>query len=322
MKSQRYTKQQIAMLKGIRAYVPFFVCIFISAVLWVTREMGKTYQENVTLSMNYVNMPKSLSLISQIPSQLTITVESTGWGLMKHYLFDTKKIDIDISEIESANIAALNTKDERIVSYLGDQLKVMDVYPSEITFYFEKIHSKKVPVVVPMSITYERQYEANGEIVVSPDTITIYGSHAMIDTITRVTTEQYTKKKQKESFRDSLDLIPIANVAFSSEKVVVSADVEKFTEQTVVIPITLINAPTDGLSIQLLRDKVSVSFLVGLSNAQSYFPTDFEAVADYQQQSSMGVIPVEIIRYPQFVRIVRQDVSSVGIVTDFIDSND
>lgn len=309
-------------MKGVRAYVPFIMCILISAVLWVTREMGKTYQEDVSVSLNYVNMPKSLSLVSQVPYELKITVESTGWGLVKHYLFDEKKITIDVSEIENANIAALDTKDERIVSYLGEQLKVLEVYPEEITFYFEKVRSKKVPVYVPMSVTYEQQYEANGKIIVNPDTIVVYGSQTIIDTIKSVQTELFVKKKQKESFADSIPLIPIKNVTYSSEKVVVSAQVEKFTEQTVVVPITLINAPTDNVSIHLLREKVSVSFLVGLSNAQTYFPTDFEAVADYQQQTSLGVIPVEIIRYPEFVRIVRQDVTTVGVVTDFIDSND
>lgn len=310
------------MMKGIRAYVPFIVCILIAAVLWVTREMGKTYQEKLSVSLNYVNMPKSLSIISQIPYELNVVVESTGWGLVKHYLFDEKKISIDVSEIENANIAALDTKDERIISHLGEQLKILEIFPEEITFYFEKIHSKKVPVYVPMSITYEQQYEANGKVVVEPDSIIVYGSQSVIDTIKNVQTELFVKKKQKESFADSISLIPKKNVSYSSEKVVVSAQVEKFTEQTVVIPITLINAPADKVAIHLLREKVSISFLVGLSNAQTYFPTDFEAVADYQQQTSLGVIPVEIIRYPEFVRIVRQDVTSVGVVTDFINSND
>ncbi len=308
-------------MRGVQRYIPFIMCLGIAAVLWFTREMGKTYEENLQIPVHYVNVPKSVSLVSQVPTTLNYTVEGTGWGLLKHYMFDDD-ISIDVSSIFEEHLSAVSTKDVRVVASLSEQLKILDSYPIDIPFTFEKIHSKKVPVHVPLSITFDQQYELTEALVIKPDSVELYGSKSMLDTIRVVNANLFEKKRVRESFSDSVELVPLHNVQMSVEKVHIQGAVEKFTEQTITVPITLINVPKNGVAVDLMRDKVAISFLVCLSKAQTYYPSDFEVVADFQKQSIVGLIPVEIVRYPDYVRIVRQDISSVGVIADFIDAND
>ena len=317
----KHSPIKLTFWKGMRDYVPLFVCAVISAALWITREMGKTYEEQLSIPITYTNVPKSLVLVSEFPEKLIVTVEAPGWGILSHYLFGNDEFTIDITEIVATNYSHISTKDPMILAGLGEQLKVLDVYPAEINFSFEKVNSKVVPVKTNVSLSFMQQYELDGDITVSPDSITVYGAKKSIDTIHAVYSKPLEKNKLRNPFSDKVELIPIRNVVFSNESVEISGEVEKFTEQTISIPIKLLNVP-NGQVVDLMTEKVSLTFLIGMSKVQSYYPSDFEAIVDFEKLAANGSVPIEIVRYPNFVRIIHQNPMNDGVITNYTDTND
>lgn len=316
--SQKYSHRQLMMLKGVRNSLPFILCLFVSAGLWFTRELGKTYTENIDVRVTYSNSPKSQTLVSQVPSTIRYTVEGPGWGLLKHYIFKDN-VQIDLSEIAQKAVQTVSTEDEMFTNLFGEHLKIQTANPESIDFVFEDIHSKKVPVRVPLKLSYEQQYELSDPVSLSPDSVFVYGSSSLIDTMTYVKTVALEKHKISESFSVVLPLIVSNDITTSVDEVTVEAHVEKFTEQSIELPIRLINVPeAERLVLDMMHNTVSLSFLIGISKVQTCFPTDFEVVADYQKQMSNGMIPVEIVRSPDYVRIVHQDISSVSVILDYI----
>ena len=300
----------------MRDYVPFIICAFCSAALWITREMGKTYEERLTIPITYNNVPKSLVLVSEFPDNLMVSVEATGWGILTHYVFGVDEITLDISKIVNSNYSHISTKDPMVLSELGVQLKVLDVYPTEIHFSFEKVNFKKVPVKTSLALSFAQQYELEGDVLVEPDTIVVFGSKQTIDTIQYVCANQLEKKKLHESFSENVALVPMKNVEYSNDVVTISGQVEKFTEQTISIPIKLMNVP-NGKVVDLMTEKVSITFLIGMSKVQNYYPTDFEAIVDFEKITPNGSVPIEIVRYPNFVRIVNQNPINDGVITNY-----
>lgn len=315
-REQLYGIPQKPLGKGIRKYIPFIFCFIIASVLWFTREMGKTYEEQIEISVFYENVPKALVIVSEVPKTLTFSVEGTGWGILYHYIFGKEEIKVDVSDIVASNYLKLNTKDPRILSSISDLLKVIDVYPKEISFGFETINSKKVPVKTDVTLEFVQQYEKEGDLQIIPDSVYVYGSKKVLSGITEVVAQPFTKKKIRESFEGKIALEPIPNVIFSDDSVTIQAVVEKFTEQTVSIPVKLLNVP-EGIVVDLMDDKVSLTFLIGMSKVQSYYSSDFEAVADFEKRSVNGTIPIEIVRAPQFVRIINQNPINDGVITNF-----
>lgn len=308
--------------KGMRDYMPFILCVVISAALWLTREMGKTYEEQITIPVVYENVPKSLVLVSEMPDKLNVFVEAPGWGLLSFYLWGADQLKVDVSDIVKSNYSHISTKDAKVLEDLGTQLKVLDVYPTEIQFSFEKVNTKRVAVKHSVSLSYAQQYELDGTITVSPDSVSVYGAKKYIDTIRFVYAKPLVKKKLRNSFSDVVELVSIPNVSLSEDKVTVSGAVEKFTEQTITVPIKLLNMPQNGVAVDLMTEKVTITFLVGMSKVQSYYPSDFEAVADFEKRTDSGSIPVEIVRYPQYVRIINQNPMSDGVITNFMGADE
>ena len=190
------------------------------------------------------------------------------------------------------------------------------MYPSEIHFSFEKVNFKKVPVKTSLALSFAQQYELEGDVLVEPDTIVVFGAKQTIDTIQCVYANLLEKKKLRESFSESVELAPMKNVEYSNDVVTISGQVEKFTEQTISIPIKLMNVPS-GKVIDLMTEKVSITFLIGMSKVQNYYPTDFEAIVDFEKIAPNGSVPIEIVRYPKFVRIVNQNPISDGVITNY-----
>ena len=316
----KYSSWQISFLRGIRNYVPFFVCLGIAATLWFTREMGKTYEEKLIMPVVYENIPMSLSLVSKVPTSIAITVESSGWGILKHYVFEEESLKVNVGAFINANITHLETKNPAFISSLGQQLHIIDVFPKDITFTFEPIHSKKVPIKTVIDISYTQQYMLNSELSYPPDSIYIYGSQAELDTISKVESEPLKMKNVKESFSKKLQLTPIKNVRMNATQTIISGEVEKFTEQTISIPIKFLNTPNNHIAVDLMRDKVTLTYIIGMSKVQKCFSSDFEAVADYERLAKNGTVPIEIVRFPQYVRIINQTPMSEGVIVNYTDS--
>ncbi len=282
--------------------------------------MGKTYDEQITLNLRYVNLPKSKVLVSNVPNHLLVTVESTGWGLWNYYFFDGSEIVVDVDNYDQQGVTHVSTKDASFLSSLGSQLKVLDVYPNEIIFGYEAMDSKLVPVKADVDITFGQQYELDGELQVEPDSVFVYGTQKDLDNIQYVYCESVELKKVKEAFSVSVKVKPLTNVTVSNDKVTISGKVAKFTEQSISVPIKLLNVPQDSsVLVDLMKDKVSIAFLIPISRVEDYYPSDFEAVADYEKRTASGMVPVEIVRYPKFVRLIRQNPEMDGIIAEVLE---
>ena len=81
------------------------------------------------------------------------------------------------------------------------------------------------------------------------------------------------------------------------------------------MPIKLMNAP--DIAVDLMNDKVTLTFIIGISKVQAYNPSDFEAIADFEKMSEKGLVPVEIVRQPEFVHIVHQEPVNDAIITNY-----
>lgn len=318
--SHSYSKRRIAFLKGYRKYFPFFICLAISFTFWLTREMGKTYNEQISVAVCYINVPKSKVLVSYVPEKILVTVESTGWGLWKYYFFSDSEITVDVGSYDERGISRLSTRDASFLNSLGNQFKVLDVYPNEVVFSYETMASKFVPVKTDVSITFGQQFELDGELQIQPDSVFVYGASKDLEKITSVQCESVEMKKVKEAFSVSVNVKPLANVSISEDQIVVSGKVAKFTEQSITVPIKLLNVPQDSsILVDLMKDKVTIAFLVPISRVEDYFPSDFEAVADFEKKTASGMVPVEIVRSPKFVRVIRQNPEMDGVISEILD---
>ncbi len=64
----------------------FFVCLVIATVLWFVNVLGKSFETEVSMPINYVNLPKNKVLINAPPSALQVRIEAHGFTLLRNRL--------------------------------------------------------------------------------------------------------------------------------------------------------------------------------------------------------------------------------------------
>ena len=117
----------------------------------------------------------------------------------------------------------------------------------------------------------------------SPDSITVIGPESILKTINSV----QTKKIELNEINSSVDIPVELNISpslsqlnLSHQSVSVVANVGKFTEGIVNVPVTIVNVPED-LIINFFPKEISVVFYSSLEAYASIDETDFTVECDF-----------------------------------------
>jgi hypothetical protein len=92
------------------------------------------------------------------------------------------------------------------------------------------------------------------------------------------------------------------DLTFSNTEVVLKAVVEKFTEGTLKIPVSIINVP-ETITLKYFPKEVNVSYYVSLDDYKTISPTDFKVVCDYGKViGNQSVLVPELVKFPKNVK--------------------
>ena len=96
-----------------------------------------------------------------------------------------------------------------------------------------------------------------------PDSVTLIGPESVLKTMTsiRTKTSNFTAINSNIDKSVELDIAKISNqLTYSHKKVMIRAEVEKFTEGTVSVPVTIVNVP-EHLNINFFPKEMMLKFI-------------------------------------------------------------
>jgi hypothetical protein len=167
---------------------------------------------------------------------------------------------------------------------------------------------KKVPVILKADISFSPGFNMSSSLISEPDSITVVGPDILVSEITALETEVVTLKDVRADLSETIQVkLPksISNLKFSSKQIVLKGQVEKYTEGTLKIPVSIINTPKNT-KLKYFPKVVSVSYYVSLSSFNTIVPKDFKVVCDFNKtnESQSFLIP-ELVQYPETVKNAR-----------------
>ncbi len=294
--------------KNLRIFSVFLVIAFI---LWFFNALNQEYINNLSIPVVFKNFPRDKANVSELPDHLTAGVKANGLDILK---FEMKKsftpIVIDLSQLKfdyisddstNAYILTYRIKDEIEVQLQG-KFKVEMISPDTLFFKFSKLSFKKVPVKIDnIKIMPKKQYYVKTPPRVYPDSVTISGPSAIIDTISEIHTKPMNLITD-EDIDQKIELIIPNGITCNIKNVTIHAKVEQFTEKTFEIKIIPTNVP-DSMKMELYPDMVTVICKVGVSQYDNIQPNAFVAVVDYNSiHNNKGEkLHVKMIAYPSTI---------------------
>jgi YbbR domain-containing protein len=153
--------------------------------------------------------------------------------------------------------------------------------------------------------------------IIKPDSIKVIGTQAEVEQINKVETEILNLKEVSDTIDAVLPLKKLDNskIKFSKNSINVLAKVEKFTEGTLEVPVTIVNKPLD-ISINYFPKAIAVSYYVSLNNYKNVKPLDFKVECDFSEIENTNntfFIP-KLVKSPDLVKNVRLKQNKVEFI--------
>jgi len=311
-------------IKSDRRIVVFALCLLIATGLWFLNALSKDYTATVNYSVRFVNPPNELFLTSNPPSKFEFKVEAHGFSLLRHKLsLSSSPVVLDLTSIwneqgTNQNIMTIQTRSliRRIADQVSSEITINDISPQILTFTFDSLTVKKVPVKVNINTEFKPQFYQKEEITTQPDSIEITGPASILDTTQAVESETIEIKNIDADIEKAIKILSPENINISEEKVIVKIPVERFTEKEINVPVQVENNPPN-LNIKLFPAEVKISFLVGLSEYENITAADFKAFVDYNEADyDTETLEISIGSKPPFLQMLRISPQTVEFLVE------
>lgn len=297
----------------------FIICILIAAFFWLLIKLSDQYNETYQFKVNYTNAPAEKRLTSVIDTNINITINAKGFEMLKLVLTeDLSTIDIDLNNFEiihlNGNIYFINTNTirERISEYIGIPQNQVEIFGQRLEFQMEDLFAKRISVVNKLNFKFMPQYNLYSQILITPSEVMVFGPENIIDTIQKIYTNNTAILDISSDIDENVELVnPNSNFLHLSLNMVnIKANVEKFTESSMEIPIDLSNI---NYKVKAFPNTVKIFFTIAQKDFSNVMQTQFKVKANLRNIDVLTAnkLQLEIVAKPDFVSGIRLQPSEI-----------
>ncbi len=261
-------------------YVIIIAVIF-SALLWGSISLSNTYITTVEMPVRITGFPEGYSTPTRLPEKIDIKVRGQGWKLV--YLSLNADAEYRISSGRNPGKRFVNLYNFILENqWLTSDVDVVSIYPDTLSFFVEKIGEKKVPVIPDSEFGFKKGYGLADDIVMNPDSVTIYAPLSLLPEISEVYTEkiELNNLDSRQNWQTSIKEIP--GVTLQDNTVFVNLDVQKIIEKSIEnIPVVVRDIPRDR-DVILLPGKIAVGLKGGINVIAKIKQEDLNVYVNYR----------------------------------------
>lgn len=296
----------------------FFLFLLSSFIILIFSKLSKEYTNTIAFEIEKQNIPEEYIILND-SIKFYITLKTHGYKWLNYYM-SKPKIKIDFSKdvyikegvfVWNKSIAYLkNTQFEK-------QVELLNISPDTLAFRYGINLVKKVPVKVNVNVNFAPGYNMSTELVSEPDSIVVVGPNILVSEINFLETDGMSVDNVKSNLSSTVKLKLPKNkldLKFSNNQVLIKAKVEKFTEGSLSIPITIVNKPKE-IELKYFPRTVNIFYYVSLSNYSKISNKDFKVVCDYSKISdNQSFLTPEFAKIPEHVKNVKMNQQRIEFI--------
>lgn len=286
-----------------RKVITFVFCLAISSFFWLAIVLSRQYLSIINIPCSYINLPTDKVVSGELPQNIGVKVKASGFRILFFKLFKKiEQVTVDTKEIKPLKkIFYLTTasKIDNVSRQLSSEFEIVKIIPDTLFFNFDKKVDKIVPVKLNLEIDYEKQFDLNDSIRVSPNAVQLSGAAEAIDKIDYVETEKLVIHQAKEAISQKLKIVPPPQgVVLSISSVNITIPVVQFTEGSIELPLEVQNLP-NAYSIKTFPEQITLRYMVAYENYSKINQKMFKVAGDYSKiEKGSDRLKVEVKNFP------------------------
>ncbi|MDO4159934.1 MAG: YbbR-like domain-containing protein [Prevotellaceae bacterium] len=268
-----------------REFLIFLFFFALSGAFWLLMALNETYEREISITANIVDIPKNVVLSSDTTTTVRVTVKDKGYYLFT-YIYGDKLRPINIkfenyAKKNGSGVVSSSELQKFIYQQLYGSSRISSLKPDKIEFLFNYGLNKRVPVKLLGKVEAGQSYYLS-KISFSPDSVDIYANEDVLDSISFIYTQKQNLLNLTDTVIKDIPLQKLRGVKTVPSSIRMSVFPDVLTEETFDVPITSVNMP-EGKILRTFPSRVTVTFTVGASMFRSIRQDNFIVVADYNE---------------------------------------
>ncbi|MBD5284740.1 MAG: hypothetical protein HDS29_00480 [Bacteroides sp.] len=297
----------------------FLLFLMISYVFWLLLTLNNEMQEDIEVPVEIAGIPDSVTVISNIPESLKISVRDKGSALMKYKLGGIKPMKINWADYSQAkNKFLLNKADlgAKIRDYISSSSQLVTMLPDSISLSYTTTPGRRVAVKVQADLKPIFGSIINGPLTTNTDSVWLFSVEDLPHNLTHVETLPIVRSSLSDTTEITVAIKPLPGVKIVPEEIVVKVPVEPLIARRQMATVIAKNIP-DNISLHTFPSRIEIAYLVPMSEYNSE-PYDINAYVDYADiaNNTSGKLPVTLSLYPESYHSVEAIPDSVEYITE------
>ena len=294
----------------------FLIFLLISTALWFLIKLTKDYSSQAVFTVIYSEVPVN-KWVSTPEQQVKCSFVADGFATLRHNLVREHRriVEIPLDEVpyrlEGGVTYSYSSQyvAERIAGWLGIPASNITMSEDKQYFNMEELQSKEVPVLVPLDVYTQRQYDVYDVPKVTPALVTVYGPKNVLDTMTAVYTETLHAANVSENIVRTLGIDYYNGAVRAEEKTAeVLVEVEQYTETDIEVTVKV----TDSLNLRFFPETMTVKCMVPIKDYAGITGTSFQVLADTAQlHRRLPLLNIELVQVPDHVHVLKTEPDQV-----------
>lgn len=262
----------------------YLLCVVIAFVFWALMSLDNEVQRDFDVPLELQDVPDSITVISDLPPSLSVGVKAKGSQLLR-FIFSSSvpamKIKFEPQATKGDRLVISRARlESRLREYFGSGVTISACRPDSLSVLFTDLPGRRIRLDIDADVHPDIQCVVSGPITASCDSVTIYSTGDLPRDLTHVLTEPIVKTGLKDTMRYEVRVAPLAGMRVVPSTVTVTVPVEPLIAKKRMIPVEILNKPTD-VNVILFPSKVGISYLVPMSDYGEDYP--MQAYADYKE---------------------------------------
>lgn len=281
---------------GFKKSLTFLIFVAIAALFWFIMALNDSVQDDFEVKVNIYNVPDSVTFITLPPEKIHVMVRDQGTNLWRHGVFGNATVNINFRDFSSDGNFVMRRSEltAALKNVFGASASLLSTSVDSLALHYTTLPGKRVPVQVVADLS-----PASGKIItgvpqVGPSKVVVYSVREVLDTLTKVYTESFSRHNLEETTEIPVKLRPISDVRFEPAAVKVKVEVEPLVRKQTSVNVAVHNVP-DGMDLLLFPSKVTVEYYVPMSKFDPNSVDKVDVSVDYRDLAqSKRKLPVHI----------------------------
>ena len=290
----------------------FLLFLLLSFVVLIVLKLSTVYTNTITFKVNKIGVPEQNLVLNDSSHNLKLTLKTNGFNLFKYY-FKKPSVNINFNEnivkLKDAYVWNKHQGFSDLNNQFSKDIEIVSIIPDTLKFLYDVNSVKKVPIKLNSLLSYNIGFDLLDAIKITPDSIKIIGPKILVSNISYIETDTLRLAQIKTNIDEVVSLkLPEnrnENLVFSENKVQINAQVDKFTEGHLKIPVSITKIP-ENLKIKYFPKNLYVTYYSSLTNYNHIETADFEIVCDYSKMDKKSqYLKPELIRQPKEAKHIK-----------------